>query len=127
MRMNQFLYQSIRPILIVFSLTLVIACSNTTEKTELETGESLPEEKNRVETVVLEQQDFTREIISNGKLAALQRAELYFESSGFIENINVNLNLFDIIKLFTSLLKLRKPQIINPTVRRLIKIMQPLK
>jgi len=87
--MNQFLYQSIRPILIIFSLTLVIACSNTTEKTELETGESLPEEKNRVETVVLEKQDFTREIISNGKLAALQRAELYFESPGFIESINV--------------------------------------
>jgi len=47
----------------------------------------LPEEKNCVKTIVLQQQDFTRKIISNGKLAAILKAELYFRNPGVIEAI----------------------------------------
>jgi RND family efflux transporter MFP subunit len=42
-----------------------------------------------VETVVLTEQDFMQEIVSNGKLSAIQSAELYFENSGIIESIFV--------------------------------------
>ena len=74
----------------VLSFLLVFtSCNNNTGTTAQNSNETLPEEKNIVETIVLEKQDFTREIISNGKLSAFQRAELYFEISGFIENIDV--------------------------------------
>jgi hypothetical protein len=42
-----------------------------------------------VETVVCKKKDFTREIISNGKLAAIQKAELYFKNPGIIKIIKV--------------------------------------
>ncbi len=70
-------------------MIILFSCKNKALKnTQLE-NDYLPEEKNLVETIVLVKKSFTREIISNGKLSASQRAELYFEVSGFIENINV--------------------------------------
>ena len=74
---------------LLFSTVLLGGCTTKSNKTTTDSNESLPEEKNIVETVVLHQQDFTREIVSNGKLTAFQRAELYFEVSGFIDKINV--------------------------------------
>ena len=77
---------------IIFVLSFIIflsACKSNTETAEQNSNETLPEEKNIVETVVLLEQDFMQEIVSNGKLSAIQRAELYFENSGFIETINV--------------------------------------
>lgn len=71
-------------------LILLVACKNKTENKNQVSEESLPEEKNIVETVVLEKQDFTREIISNGKLVAIQKAELYFKNSGIIESVATN-------------------------------------
>lgn len=73
-----------------FHLALLLSFVSCTTPPNVEhtEQEGLPEEKNIVETTVLLEQDFTREIVSNGKLAALQRAELYFENSGSIENIN---------------------------------------
>jgi membrane fusion protein (multidrug efflux system) len=64
------------------------ACKINTANNNQSSDESLPEEKNIVETIVLEEQDFTREIISNGKLAAIQKAELYFKNPGIIKTIN---------------------------------------
>lgn len=70
-------------------LLLLASCNSNTEGSSTNSNESLPEEKNIVETVMLEKQDFTREIISNGKLAAIQKAELYFKNPGIIETIKV--------------------------------------
>ena len=77
-------------ILLIFALSILfVGCKSNTENSEQKSNESLPEEKNIVETVILEKQDFTREIISNGKLAAIQKAELYFKNPGIIETIKV--------------------------------------
>ena len=76
-------------LLIVFVIAVNTSCKTKTEAQNETSKESLPEEKNIVETVVLEKQDFTREIISNGKLAAIEKAELYFKNPGIIETINV--------------------------------------
>jgi len=77
----------------VFLTVLIIATiSSCKSKSDTQTGnpnESLPEEKNIVETIVLEKQDFTREIISNGKLSAILKAELYFKNPGIIETVKV--------------------------------------
>ena len=75
--------------LLLLSAVLLGSCTSKSNKTTADSNESLPEEKNIVETIILKQQDFTREIVSNGKLSAFQRAELYFGVSGFIEEINV--------------------------------------
>lgn len=72
-----------------FFLVFPISCKTTGKPENTTNTESLPEEKNIVETVVLEKRDFTREIISNGKLAAIQKAELWFKNQGVIETITV--------------------------------------
>ena len=77
-------------ILVIFALSILfVGCKSNTENSEQNSNESLPEEKNIVETVILKKQDFTREIISNGKLAAIEKAELYFKNPGIIETIKV--------------------------------------
>lgn len=67
----------------------VISCKNKTEALPDGGRQNLPEEKNRVEIRVVQREDFTREIISNGKLAAIQKAELWFKNQGVIETITV--------------------------------------
>lgn len=74
--------------LIVFIIVVNSSCKTKTDAQNETGNESLPEEKNIVETVILEKQDFTREIISNGKLAAIEKAELYFKNTEIIETIN---------------------------------------
>ena len=49
----------------------------------------LPAEPNRVEVAVLDRGDFYREIVSNGKLAAIEKAGLYFQNAGTIDAVNV--------------------------------------
>jgi RND family efflux transporter MFP subunit len=77
-------------LLIVFIISINSSCKSKSDAQTENSNESLPEEKNIVETVVLEKQDFTREIISNGKLAAILKAELYFKNPGIIETVNVH-------------------------------------
>lgn len=68
---------------------LLFSCKTKTTN-ENQTGhDALPEEKNQVEVVVVHREDFTREIISNGKLAAILKAELYFRNPGVIESVEV--------------------------------------
>lgn len=86
---SEFINQPRFLIVVLALFILPVACKNNSGQGTKNASETLPEEKNIVETIVLEKQDFTREIISNGKLSAFQRAELYFGISGFIENINV--------------------------------------
>lgn len=75
--------------LVLFLVISVYSCTNNPPVTASGNSETLPEEKNLVETIVLQREDFTREIISNGKLAATQKAELYFKTEGIIETIDV--------------------------------------
>ncbi len=74
---------------ILIILSVIISCKNNSDDNSKESIESLPEEKNIVDTMVIHSQDFTREIISNGKLSALQSAELWFKTSGIIKEIPV--------------------------------------
>lgn len=71
------------------SSLLYTACANKPDAASEVNKEALPEEKNTVEVITLEQKDFLKEIVSNGKLSASQQAELYFEVSGSIASINV--------------------------------------
>ncbi len=64
------------------------SCSTKGENKTEQSNETLPEEKNIVETIVVQSQDFTREIVSNGKLFATQRAELWFKNPGIIGDIS---------------------------------------
>jgi len=65
-----------------------LSCSSNAGDDSESSAESLPEEKNLVDVILLERGDFTREIISNGKLSAIQKAELYFKNPGIIESIS---------------------------------------
>jgi len=76
-------------IIIMLIIAFVPSCKTKGESQSESQSKTLPEEKNIVETVILIEQDFMQEIVSNGKLSALQRAELFFKNPGFIENINV--------------------------------------
>jgi membrane fusion protein (multidrug efflux system) len=81
------IYQQIYFVFVIV-LFLLGSCKNKSETENISSNEILPEEKNIVETIVLGKKDFMQEIVSNGKLSAIQRAELYFENAGFIEAIN---------------------------------------
>ncbi|TDN98957.1 efflux RND transporter periplasmic adaptor subunit [Sunxiuqinia elliptica] len=70
-------------------LGLYACTSKASQSEETDTSTSLLEEKSYVKTTIVDREDFTIEIISNGKLAAIQKAELYFENPGLIEAINV--------------------------------------
>lgn len=68
---------------------LFSSCNNGSSESTTSEHDALPEEKNLVETVVILREDFMREIVSNGKLTAIQKAELYFKTDGIIADIKV--------------------------------------
>jgi membrane fusion protein, multidrug efflux system len=73
-------------------LPAVIAFNSCSVKSGEQTNmgnQPLPAERNRVEVMVLEQGEFYREIVSNGKLAAIERAGLYFRNPGTIATVNI--------------------------------------
>jgi len=74
--------------LIVFSF-VAISCAPSTSETSNQNKDVLPPEKNMVDTMILRRQDFHREILSNGKLTAVRKAELYFRTPGIIAAIKV--------------------------------------
>jgi len=73
-----------------FLITIAIcsACSHSETAQKLE-KQSIKVEKNLVEVITLAQQDFTREILSNGKLSASRKATLWFKSAGIVKSITV--------------------------------------
>ena len=77
-------------IFLMFSLQIAFlqSCKVKTEDQAGTVKENLPQEKNRVTIMTLDLKDFTSEIISNGKLAAILKAELWFKSQGIIESVN---------------------------------------
>ncbi len=68
---------------------VVISCSQTTSENATLNKDVLPPDKNLVDTMIIRKQDFYREILSNGKLTAVRKAELYFRSPGIIASIKV--------------------------------------
>ena len=78
-----------RVLAVIIIAVSLFSCKIKTQDESQVDHDALPEEKNRVEIIVLQQQDFTREIISNGKLAAILKAELYFRNPGVIKSIDV--------------------------------------
>lgn len=77
---------------LVLSLVLSVlffACRNKPEDTENEEKRQYPEIKNLVETIVLQQTDFNKELVSNGKLKALKQSQLRFNTSGVLQTLNV--------------------------------------
>ena len=76
-------------LIFLFFITSLFSCKHSSESENTSDHDTLPEEKNRVETVVIQREDFMREIVSNGKLTAIKKAELYFKADGIIASINV--------------------------------------
>lgn len=71
-------------------LLLFSACKNTKEtKEELGVETQLPEIQTEVTAIRLEEQVFTHELVSNGKIEATESAELYFQSPQTIAHIYV--------------------------------------
>ncbi len=74
----------------LFLAIVLFSCSQT--KKDAESGkvsQIIPEETNEVSAMLLEYTDFEHELISNGTISALKKADLRFESSGTIAAIYV--------------------------------------
>jgi len=75
----------------IFLFPFLIACSSSKNDKPDEQGVStvLPDSPNEVKVFTLAYTDFNRELISNGTIAAEQKAELYFQTSEIIASIYV--------------------------------------
>ncbi len=77
------------PVLLCTGL-LISACTVSKDKeTEEEVQIVLPEGQTEVTAIKLEEQEFTHELVSNGKVEAAESAELYFQSPQTIARIHV--------------------------------------
>ena len=77
--------------LIIFSVVfLLFSCSNT-NKNEIDGIEKSDTsiETHKVEVIPILLSTFKKQIITNGKLSAIQKADIYFKAQGIIENIFV--------------------------------------
>ena len=79
-------------LLISLALTLLLSCSgkNSGNSEGSATKADFVAEKNLVDTMVLIKKDFNKQIISNGKLRAINKCELRFLTSGEIAKIFVS-------------------------------------
>ena len=69
--------------------TTVMSCKNKSANQDNAEHQSLPDENNIVEIEIIKQEDFTSEIICNGKLSACLKAELWFKKGGIIDSVFV--------------------------------------
>ncbi|MDA3865900.1 MAG: efflux RND transporter periplasmic adaptor subunit [Salinivirgaceae bacterium] len=78
--------------LFIFSIFLLslLACKPKDQKPDEVDKSAYLEDKNPVEVMVLQPTTFTRQLVSNGKLAALRKSELKFRISEEIASIKVN-------------------------------------
>ncbi len=75
-------------IFISFSV-VYLSCNSTTGKAEDQMEKKqFTEEKNQVSVMILERTDFEKELLSNGKLKALKKSILKFETSGILKQLN---------------------------------------
>ena len=79
-------------LLISLALTLLLSCSgkNSGNSEGSATKADFVAEKNLVDTMVLVKRDFNKQILSNGKLRAINKCELRFLTSGEIAKIFVS-------------------------------------
>jgi len=90
MNNKAFFLQLIRCFIYSVFLLILTGCSVKPGEKDTPAGnEPLAPEPNRVQVIVLERTEFFREIKSNGKLAAIEKAELYFKSAGTVARVNV--------------------------------------
>ena len=75
-------------ILTIFILGL-FACKPKEQKPEEIQKSAYLVDKNQVEVMMLQQSTFTKQLVGNGKLNALRKAELRFRISGEIEQLPV--------------------------------------
>lgn len=81
---------TLNPSIFLASLLLLSACAGTGKKTEENNArlQQLPE-VNKVEVITLQRADFSRQVLSNGKLSAAAKACLAFRSGGTLQTVNV--------------------------------------
>ena len=65
------------------------SCSTGSESAQNQEKQPIPPEKNLVDVITLAHQDFTREILSNGKLSASRKATLWFKNQGIVKSVRV--------------------------------------
>lgn len=71
-------------------LYIGVACKSTTAKKEADTNrQEYKIERNMVDVMTLKRGSFEKELISNGKLSAINRGELRFAENGVIKTIKV--------------------------------------
>ena len=75
----------------ILFVPFIWACSSSNSKNQDEKGvvTVLPDNPNEVKVFTLTRTDFNRELISNGTIAAGQKADLYFQTSEVIASIYV--------------------------------------
>jgi len=74
---------------ILLAALLLFSCQQGTDDREKAAKQPHLKEKNPVDTLVLRQGTFHRELVSNGKLEALQKAALRFRVAGELQEIRV--------------------------------------
>ena len=79
-------------LLLCLAVGLIVSCSgkkDATDKQEEGVATVLPDVKNEVGTMILKKSDFNHELVSNGKISAVGKADLRFETSEVIAHIYV--------------------------------------
>lgn len=76
-------------IIILSVLLFFLSCKEQKNNTGLPETDTIVSKPQPVETVVLQKQDFVRQILSNGTLRGSKKAELRFQASGIIKSIHV--------------------------------------
>jgi membrane fusion protein, multidrug efflux system len=74
---------------LIVALLILTACSNSKTEEEDTSKISFQKEGNNVEVIVLKQQVFKKEIVSNGRLKALKKSDLRFSVSGRLDNLTI--------------------------------------
>lgn len=80
------------PNVIYFCLLFTVLSCSTTKEEQKKGNEDhivLPDAPNIVKTTTLKTQDFNKEIVSNGTLSAVKKADLKFEQADIVERIHV--------------------------------------
>ena len=89
MKFSKYFTNGKQHLLLILIFIGLFSCKNKNQDESNEGIYALPAEPNRVEVMVLEQGDFYREIVSNGKLAAIENAGLYFQNAGTIAAVSI--------------------------------------
>ncbi|MCF8307673.1 MAG: efflux RND transporter periplasmic adaptor subunit [Bacteroidales bacterium] len=76
-------------VLLFIPFLFLVSCRSGDENRQEQANRQGMEEKNKVDTLVLREKTFSRELTGNGKLAAVQKAKLRFGVSGELKKIGV--------------------------------------